>query len=427
MTQATAHLSADAPRLMPALDLTNAPGLRRRARETAMPMTHDGFSIRHHESIAEIAEDAWNRLFPGAAEDWGYFRGCELSGSTHFTFSAVAAYDNGRLIAAAPVFQLDYRLDMTLPQAMKRIGDWLAMHAPRLIKIPVLGLGSPMTEDCPIGIDPTLGDEQRACATDALLHALEGHAKAKGIKILALKDVRDSDAERADASFHAFGFARMASLPVAMLPLPYSTFDDYIASLSANLRKDIRRKLKQAKDLQIEFRDNVDDVYEEIIALYRATRANRKASYEAFDEVPEAYFREVMAKSNGKARVMLTRLDGRLVSFNLILVENDKVIGKFVGMDYEVARSRNLYFVNWMTVVRFCIENGIANLQTGQTTYAVKLRLGCKLRRSWVYCKYTGGIIGPLVRWIAPKLSFEDVDPDLRVLGDMVQYLPAAN
>jgi hypothetical protein len=121
--------------------------------------------------------------------------------------------------------------------------------------------------------------------------------------------------------------------------------------------------------------------------------------------------------------VLLCRLDGRLVSFNFFIVEAGKVIGKFVGMDYDVARSRNLYFFNWMTIVRFSIENGIGHLQTGQTTYGVKVRLGCKLKRSWIYFKYTGGLIGPLVRFIGPRLSFEDADPELAPLGDKLIYL----
>ncbi len=409
-------------RVLPALVLSSAPVGR--LTQTAAPSdSYNGFALRHHQSIAEIGEADWNRLFPDASEDWGYFRGCELAGSQHFTFSVVGAYKAGRLVAAAPVFRLDYRLDMTLPDRFKAIGDWLATYAPRLVKVPVMGLGSPMTEECPIGIDPYLDSAARADALQALIRAMEMHANAQGIKILAFKDVTDSDALWSNGALNAKGFARMASLPVATLALPHDSFEGYLQSLPGKQRTDIRRKLKAAKDIEIEYRENVEDIYDEILALYRATRANRKASYEAFDEAPEDYFRQVMAKSGGKARVMLCRLGGRLVSFNFFLVEKDKVIGKFVGMDYEVARANNLYFFNWMTIVRFCIDNGIPFLQTGQTTYTVKVRLGCQLKRSWIYFKYTGGVLGPLVRFIGQRASFEDADPELGQLGDKLTYL----
>ena len=124
--------------------------------------------------------------------------------------------------------------------------------------------------------------------------------------------------------------------------------------------------------------------------------------------------------------MLLARLGGKLVSFNFFLVEKDRVIGKFVGMDYEVARAHNLYFFNWMTIVKFCIDKGVATLQTGQTTYTVKVRLGCKLKRSWVYVKYNGAILGPLVRRLAPRISFAEADPDLAQLGDKAVYLSQA-
>lgn len=422
ITETATNVSA-APRLIPALDLSTAPGFRRRVDSVPRNAPFDGVVTRHHASVCEIEEAEWNRLFPDACEDWGYFRGIELSGSSHFSFSAVAAYKGGRLIAAAPVFRLDYRLDMTLPDGLKAVGDWLARVAPRLVKVPVLGLGSPMTEECPIGFDGSLDEHCRTNAVAALVDALEEHAKAEKVKILALKDVTDRDAQWASATLDRKGFARMASLPVAVLPLPFATFEDYLRSMPSKKRSDIRKKLRGAADVKVEFRDDVEDVYDEILALYRATRANRKASYEAFDEVPEDYFREVMARSGGKARALLFRLDGRLVSFCLFMVEKDRVIGKFVGMDYKVARAHNLYFLNWMTVVRYCIENGIPNLQTGQTTYAVKVRLGCKLKRSWIYFKYTGRVLGPLIRTLGPRFSFEDVDPELGELGEKAVYL----
>jgi predicted N-acyltransferase len=415
-----------APRLSSLLNFAAVRGARNSAKSASNDEGHDVIVARHHASIGEIDEAEWNRLFTDASENWGYFRGVERAGSQHFSYSAVAAYKDGRLIAAAPVFRLDYRLDMTLPAGAKLLGDWLAERAPRLVKVPVLGLGSPMTEECPIGLDASLDQRERAIAFAALTRALEERAKAEKIRFIALKDITDCDAQWADAPLAGSGFAHMASLPVATLPLPYASFDDYLGSMPSKKRTDIRKKLKAASDIDVEFCDDIENVYDEILALYQATRANRKASYEAFDEIPENYFREVIATSGGKAKVALFRLDGRIVCFSFFLIEKDKLIGKFLGMDYTVARARNLYFLNWMTIVRFCIEKGISHFQAGQTTYAVKVRLGCKLKHSWIYFKHTGPVLGPLVRRLGRKLSLGAVDPELGTLGDKAIYLTPA-
>lgn len=377
----------------------------------------------HMPGVSSIPAADWDRLFPGASEDWAYYCGCERSGSEHFTFSAIAVYSGQELVAAAPVFRLDYRLDTTLGSAVQRFNDWVAGFIPWPVRLPVLGVGSPMSEECAIGIASYLGKSERSEVLAALVAGLEAHAKAEGVKLIAFKDVTDADATWASDTLVGAGFARLASLPVATLPLPFASFDEYLKSLPGKMRTDLRSKLKRASDIEVEFRDDIVGVEDEILALYKATRSNRKASYEAFDEVPDGYFREVMQSASGKSRVMLCRLDGRIVSFNFFTEAGGKVTGKLLGMDYSVARDCNLYFFNVLTIVRYCIEKGIGELQFGQTTYGIKLRLGCKLRRSWVYFKHRGAVLGPLFAWAGAKLSFDAVDPDLAKLGSKVVYL----
>ncbi len=412
------------PALLPAVTLSGPPSARRaEICETAAP----DLSVVHVPSIAHIDPQAWNRLFPGSAVDWGYLRGCERSDPEDFVLSALAVYHGDVLVGAAPLFRLDYRLDMTLGAGFKPIGDWLARFAPRLVKVPVIGMGSPMTEECPIGILPGLDAEGRRRVMDALLAGLEVHAKAERVKVVALKDVRDRDTLWAGEPLADAGFSRMASLPVASLALPYDTFEEYLKTMPSRTRSDMRAKLKKAERVETEMRDCVDDVYDEIIALYRATRDNRKASYESFDDVSESYFREVMKESGGKARVMLCRLDGRLVGFCFILVDSDRVDGKLLGLDYSISRELNLYFFMIMTVIKYCIDNRIPELQLGQTAYTVKLRLGCKLRRSWVYYKHRGLLLGPLFRFVGARLSYDAVEPELAKLGAKVVYADPAS
>ena len=408
------------PALLPAVDLSgNVP--MRRTRVRAVTPVRD-LSVVHVPSIAQIDPLAWNRLFPNSALDWGYLRGCERSNPEDFVLSALAVYDGDELVGGAPLFRLDYRLDTTLGASFKPVGDWLARHMPRLVHMPVIGMGSPMTEECQIGTLPGLTPERRRRIVEALLEGLDAHAEAEGVKIVALKDVTDRDATAMGDAMTAAGFARMASLPVASLALPFATFDEYLKSLPSKMRTDIRSKLKRAARVEFEIRDNVEDIYDQIIAFYRATQANRKTSYESFDSVPESYFREVMQSSGGKARMLLCRLDGRLIGFAFFLEDQDRVDGKLLGLDYSVARELNLYFFIIMTMVRYCIERRVGEIQLGQTSYVVKRRLGAQLHRSWVYFKHRGRLLGPLFRFFGSRLSFDAVDPDLAKLGDKVNY-----
>ena len=191
-------------------------------REGARSMiASEPLSVRHLDGLSDIPRDAWNRLFPRRAENWNYFRACEQAAPDGFATSAIGAYSGDTLVAAAPLFRTDYRLDMSLEGRLKPVGDWLYRNTPKLVVVPVLGMGSPLTEECPIGIAPHMTAAERTATFATLLDGMDRYAVANEIPILALQDVTDRDAAWATEPLRGAGFTRVATLPVATLHLPY--------------------------------------------------------------------------------------------------------------------------------------------------------------------------------------------------------------
>ena len=405
--------------------LTVAPATVRPGVETAW--AQNGLVVRALPSVASVAQSDWDRLFAGKAEGWDYFRACEQAAPQGFTPSAMGVFCGDTLIGAAPLFRTTHRLDMAMPDRLRPVGDWLHRHTPKLVNMPVLGMGSPLTEECPIGFLPGMGAAERTTTFEALLNGMSRHAEAQGISLLALKDVTDNDASWAHEALVRAGYIGTPTLPVATLRLPFKTEAEYLASLSANMRKDLKRKLKGLANVEVEIRHSIDGIENEIVELFEETRTKRhaQADYGAFEEVPAGYFRAVVESLGDRALIMLCRVNGQLASFNISLVEGKRIIGKYVGMRYPLATDHNIYFINWMMMVRLCLERGIEELQVGQTAYHPKIRLGCQLKRSWVYFKHRGAMMGPLFRTFGPYFAFDQMDPDLRALGADVTYLPA--
>ena len=377
---------------------------------------------RHVSTIADIARSDWARLSDPKTEGWEYFGACERATPQDFAASAMGVWAGDDLVAATTLFRTDYRLDLSLEGSLAPAGAWLYRNARKFVVVPVLGLGSPLTEECPLGFAPGLAPDERLAAFDALLQGMEAHADAEGIPLLALKDVTDRDAQWAHDPLHKAGFTRVATLPLATLHLPFKDEDEYLASLSSSMRSDLRKKMRRA-NVDIEIRDTIEGIEDEIVELFEETKANRKTDYGAFDEVPASYFQEVMRAMPGRAEIMLARVGGRLATFNIFLVEPERIIGKYVGMRYPLAREHNLYFVNWMATARLAMERGIPWLQTGHTSYRQKVRLGCRLKRSWIYFKYRIAAINPLFKWFGPMMAFDSMDPDLQALGEDAPYL----
>src|SRR5512136_2074591 len=93
-----------------------------------------GYSPEVHllPSITHIPKAAWKEMLPGEPECWDFYRCVESAPPPGFTLSAIAASEDGRFIAAAPVFSIDYRLDTPFQGTLRVCSDWLSKRWPRL-------------------------------------------------------------------------------------------------------------------------------------------------------------------------------------------------------------------------------------------------------------------------------------------------------
>lgn len=371
-----------------------------------------------HPGVSALPEVAWTGLFPGEVEGWAYYKACETAPPEGFAFAAIAVHRGDEVVAAAPVFEMAFRLDTPLQSSWKAASDWLTRHAPGLVTLKVVGLGSPLADKLHLGVAEGLAPLERAAAVRCLLDGLDAHAAARGAKVLAIKDLADADLGLADNELKGAGFTRVASLPVAVLRLPHTSEAAYMASLSSATRKDIRRKLRAAQHVRIEYRDNIRGIEPRVFELYEATRAHSSLDYGDFEKMSAAWFTEIARNLGGRALWQLAWVEDRLVGFNLLLAEKERVIDKFIGLEYPLASELNLYAVTWMENVRWCLAHGIGRMQTGQTAYTMKVRLGSDLDRSWVYFRHRSRFWNLLFKTFGPMMDFAAHDPELKKLRE---------
>ncbi|HZW72459.1 MAG TPA: hypothetical protein VFF43_02880, partial [Caldimonas sp.] len=232
------------------------------------------------ESIEAFDRAEWDALFAGDLEDWAYYRAVERSNLAGFEWRYFGLHDGGRLRAAVPAFITDYRLDTTLSGPLRRITDAISRWFPRLLRQRLLSLGSPVGEVCHLGFAPGCTPDEQARLLDRLLDEVESHAAQRRIAMVATKDsTAQQDALWAYAGA-AHGLRRQPSLPTAVLDVRFDSLDAYLATLSYATRKDLRRKMKAASALRVEWRTNIDDIVDDVMRLYRATLANAKYSFE---------------------------------------------------------------------------------------------------------------------------------------------------
>lgn len=373
------------------------------------------FSARIVASVADVDAAAWDACLPGEAECHAYYVACETAAAASgigLRMAAIMVEAEGRVVAVAPFFRLTYRLDTPLQGRMRSLGDTLFRHLPRLVTLKALCVGSPYAERCHLGFAATLDAAGRAEAFACLAEALQRQVAVERAHLSVWKDL--APVEDREAGFlPGAGFARLASLPVAVLDLPFTDEAAYLASLSAATRRDIRRKLAKAGEVRVEFRSDITGLEQDIAGLYEETRAQSGLDYGDLELLPPGYFAAISRALGQRAMFALYWVGTELAAFNLLLVEGDRVIDKFLGMRYPLAREHNLYAVSWMANVRFCLERRIGLLQSGQTAYASKLRFGSRLVPSTIYVRHRAAALQWVLRRLSPWLGFDRFDPDL--------------
>jgi predicted N-acyltransferase len=365
------------------------------------------------DSIEAFGRDEWNRLFPAELEDWNYYCAVEHCGLPDFAFVYFGVREHGRLCAVVPGFVTDYRLDTTVRGRLRRVTDAIARVFPRLLRQRMLSFGSPVAEVCHLGFVTESSATDRQRWLDAMLAEAERYAAQHRVRMIAVKDGSAAqDALWAQAA-KTQGLRRQPGLPTALLDVPFTDVDQYLASLSRATRKDLRRKLKVATGLRVEWRDSIDDIATEVMRLYQSTQTNAEFR---FEELTPEYFRNVLRELGARALCATYWLEERLVAFNLVLRDDTRLIDKFLGMDDGVARKYNLYFYTWMENVRYCIEHRIRLYQSGQGLHALKVRLGSRLSANWLWYRHRNRIVDTVFTLIERVARMDRHDSELASL-----------
>ncbi len=357
-------------------------------------------------TIRAIQRSTWNDCFPGALEDWDYYVAVENAAIADFKWRYLAVYENGTVVAVAAAFITDYRLDTTVSGSGKRFTERLERLWPGVLQLQLYAIGSPVAERCDAGVASGVPEARRPLLLKHLLQAARQDANAFGIGLVAVKDVPTKDPHWA-ASCRAAGFQSMPSLPTGLLSVPYGSVDAYLGSLCKSTRKDLRRKLR-APGPRVEWRHNIDDVLPEVMRLYEETLSRSDLQ---FERLPASYFTGILERLENRAVCVVYWVDERLVAFNLILLDQHRLVDKFFGHDREFSREYNLYFRSWLTNVDYCIQHNIPVYECGQEGYASKLRLGCEFRGNSMFFRHRNWLVNGLLKLAKMFLRPDRSDP----------------
>ncbi len=366
--------------------------------------------------MSEVPREDWLRVYNGAPESFDYFSACDDVPPPSFKYSAIGVFQDGKLVAGAPVFETRFDPRVVLDGTTKKIYGGIAAVIPAIGNVPIVGLGSPHSQEPTIAVDPQLTNKERHQALDCLLTGLDDIAAASGARLTVLKDVGDQFKSWTHEDLQGVGYANLTALPVATLDVPESE-EAYFASLSGNMRSNLRRRLKRAKNLRVDIRSDCDGLKDQLYALRESTLLRAAVDFAHFAEVSPDYFPSVLDHMGDNARLLAYWLDEELVGFSIVVFNEHAMIQNYNGMRYPEGPDHGLFYLDWMTQLRLCMEMGVPVMHSGITTYLIKARLGSRFHRRYLYVRHRYKSINAVLKSVVPSVSLETNDPGLMELG----------
>ena len=374
-----------------------------------MPIDGQAVQFEFLDRTTDIDESVWRDCFPPPLEGLFWYRTLETSGlEDQFTFSYAVIRKAGQPVGIAPCFLHDVPITLVAPRPVAWVLSLLSKVFPRVGYQRTFFVGSPCSDEGTIGLLPGVKLTE---VLPGLSEAVRARARQLKAPMIVFKDFPSADRP---ALAGLRGFAPTVSYPGTVVTLPAPDKDAYHRSLAHTQRHNLLKKLRRSRELlpletSIVQRPS-DAELAEIFGLFMQTYERGKTKFERLDR---RFFERI--REQAPARFILQRdpTGGALVAIMLVFHLGDRVINKFIGLDYHRGTKAYLYFRLFDAALDFAYANGARELQSGQTGYRAKLDLGHRLVPLFNVFRHENPLVHALFRAIGRRVTWRSLDSDL--------------
>jgi hypothetical protein len=385
------------------------------AKDRVRSSVRDGVEV--HASIAEIDPGLWDSILDrdDLQATHRFVSACEESRIEDASYRHVLVHAGGRLAGTATLSRMTVSLDLLAPRSVRGTVSAARRLYPGFLRVPVVFCGLPVSfgESC-LRFHPA-GDRDRVVR--AVAHAMAEFAGAEGAAVLCLKEFSDAE-EGGLRALDSMGYLRARSLPACPLRLEWRTFEDYLAALRAPYRRQVRADLRTRGGQGIQLR-LVEDFSQETAPIFTLYEQVMDRAEFQLERLSQSFLNRLNENLGSQSRALLLEWEGRLLAAAVLLYTPRTVTFLLAGIDYEANREHRAYLNLVAAVVAEGIRVGAEVVELGQTSYALKTRLGGRPEPRWIYLRARSAIAHHALRSAAPVLF-----PATRVPGRRVFRTP---
>lgn len=347
--------------------------------------------------LSQVPAEQWDALItPGSgALRHGFLRAWETAELRGLRSRAVLAFAEGSRIPAAACPGYLYDLDVPTTRAPQLVPAIRQIRRiwPNLLYARTYELGSPT----PL-TNPFLVADQRL-RSEAMMKLIDAGVRAAAAEEAEFMLVQNfvSLGGPAGEELNRRNFAPVPIPHTAVVPVPYSSFEEYLGSMRAQYRRRAQQTLKRSASLQIEhlrdFAAEADELARLWFSIYQRAREVRR------EILPPAFFRGV--SSLPEASVLVARRPDASIAAFALLLDDDHTLS-FVQCGFEEeARDEAAYFRLLYEIVRLGIDSGFDLVDLGITTLKPKLDVGAVPVPQWAWLKHRNPLLQRAIRAMA--------------------------
>ncbi len=373
-----------------------------------------GLEIRVYRDISHVAAAEWDSVLgpDDLLMSHRFVQACQQARIEDAAFWHLLILKNDEIVGVATLHRMFVNLELLANGLTRKLVDRLKRRWPGFLRLPVLFCGLPVSCGQPCLRISAGAHFEHACA--AVVEVMERVAATTSTQLLCFKEFDPDAIERMDFVLSR-GYFRTFSLPSCSMSLTWDSFSSYLAAMRASYRRQVRSSLRARREagLQVHHLKNAASS-ETIFALYRQTVLGAQQRLEML--TPE-FFRLLPICLGQQVEVILIELDGRPLAMALMLFSGNLATFLFAGMDKRRQPQWQLYQNLLVEVVAASIDAGARRLELGQTSYAMKSRLGAEESPRYLYLRYRGLLKHSLLRGFSSVLFPQYRYPQRRVFA----------
>lgn len=351
-------------------------------------------------SIRDIDAPRWDELAGDASvvRSHAYLDAIEQAGINDCRYYYPVVYNqHDELVAHACVYTISTDFSQLLPARLQRWVAQLRRLWPRFMSVRITECASPLVAGHAISIRQ---GEDRAAVLAELDSAINGIARSARSGLIVIRDFTGNEREGADALLR-HGYALRQNMPLARIRVRWKSYDDYLASMRARYRKDVKRRLQRAAEhgqtvmTLRQFGEHAEAwAAQSEVVLARAQRFKR-------ERLGPAYYANMDRKLGQHSLMLVACREERMVAHGMVLTDAENTIATFFGR--EAGRPSAEWFSLMNEVIKLGIERQSRYIHLGLGSYDAKALVGADIEPLYLYCRTRFAPLNWLIRMV-PEL-----------------------